>query len=118
VVPLFQSIWDVIAQRNKLIKKYGNMRADYTVCNKQGKCIDANRTTDAAARFVNDSHGTSFQNNAKLKGNQMFRLKATKKIPPHREIFTSYGVDNIGIKKVKKSIYFTLSLSQSYTYKY
>jgi hypothetical protein len=94
------------------------MCADYTVCNKQGKCIDANRTTDAAARFVNDSHGTSFQNNAKLKGNQMFRLKATKKIPPHREIFTSYGVDNIGIKKVKKSIYFTLSLSQSYTYKY
>ncbi|CAB4016324.1 Hypothetical predicted protein [Paramuricea clavata] len=46
---------------------------------------------DAAARFINDSRGTSFQNNSKIKGRQMFRLKATKKIPANHEIFTSYG---------------------------
>ena len=97
--------------KKQIDQKYGNMHADYTVCNKRGKCIDANRTTDAAARFVNDSRGTSFQDNAKLKGNKMFRLKATKKIQPHREIFTSYGVDNIGIKKVKNP-FILLSLSR------
>ncbi|CAB4044263.1 SET domain-containing [Paramuricea clavata] len=70
--------------------KYGNGRANYTVCNSKGKCIDANHTTDAAARFANDARGTVFHNNSKIKGRQMLRLKATQIIPPHREIFTSY----------------------------
>lgn len=83
--------------------KYGDACADYTICNSQGNCIDANYTTDAAARFVNDAarfvnnaHGTPFQNNAKLKGKQVFRLKATKQIPAHHEIFTSYGKEYWG----------------------
>jgi hypothetical protein len=46
---------------------------------------------DAAARFANDNRGTPFQSNAKMKAQNIFRLKATKKIPPNREIFTSYG---------------------------
>ncbi|CAB3985446.1 SET domain-containing [Paramuricea clavata] len=77
--------------KKELDKKYGDDVAKYAVCNKRGRCVDATYTTDAAARFVNDSRGTSFQNNAKIKGNQMFKLKATKKIPANREIFTSYG---------------------------
>ncbi|CAB4007371.1 SET domain-containing [Paramuricea clavata] len=77
--------------KKELDKKYGDGVAKYAVCNKRGRCVDATYTTDAAARFVNDSRGTSFQNNAKIKGNQMFKLKATKKIPANQEIFTSYG---------------------------
>lgn len=65
--------------------------AKYALCNQPGICVDANHTTDAAARFANDSRGSPFQNNAKIKGENVFRLKAIKKIPPHREIFTSYG---------------------------
>ena len=44
--------------RKQIDKKYGNSRADYAICNKQGKCIDANHTTDVAARFANDSRHT------------------------------------------------------------
>lgn len=72
-------------------KKYGDAVAKYALCNQRGICVDANHTTDAAARFANHSRGTPFQNNAKIKGENVFRLKAIKKIPPHREIFTSYG---------------------------
>jgi hypothetical protein len=77
--------------KKQLDKKYSEGRADYAVCNNRGRCVDSTYTTDAAARFVNDSRGTSFQNNSKIKGQQMFRLKATKKIPANHEIFTSYG---------------------------
>jgi hypothetical protein len=72
-------------------RKYGDGRADYAICNSRGNCIDANYTTDAAARFANGAHGTHFHNNAKLKGRQVLRLKATRKIPANREIFTMYG---------------------------
>jgi hypothetical protein len=64
--------------KKELDKKYGDGRADYAVCNKRGRCVDATYTMDAAARFVNDSRGTSFENNSKMKGNQIFKLKATK----------------------------------------
>jgi hypothetical protein len=64
--------------KKELDKKYGDGRADYAVCNKRGRCVDATYTMDAAARCVNDSRGTSFQNNSKMKGNQIFKLKATK----------------------------------------
>jgi hypothetical protein len=77
--------------KKQIDQKYGNSREDYTICNKKGRCIDANHTTDAAARFANDSRGTLFKNNAVLRGNQVVRLKAIKKIPPHREIYTPYG---------------------------
>jgi hypothetical protein len=77
--------------KKELDQKYGDRRADYAICNKRGRCLDATYTTDAAARFVNDSRGTSFQNNSKIKGNQVFKLKATKTIPANNEIFTSYG---------------------------
>ena len=54
--------------------------------------MDANHTTDAAARFANDARKTVFKNNSRIRGGDtMFNLKATKRIPPHREIFTSYG---------------------------
>jgi hypothetical protein len=77
--------------KKELDKKYGDRCADYAICNKRGRCVDSTYTTDAAARFVNDSKGTSFQNNSKIKGNQIFRLKATRTIPANNEIFTSYG---------------------------
>jgi hypothetical protein len=86
--------WIHLAKQNNLHIKPSNVaegRADYAVCNNRGHCVDSTYTTDAAARFVNDSRGTSFQNNSKIKGRQMFRLKATKKIPANHEIFTSYG---------------------------
>ncbi|CAB4001890.1 Hypothetical predicted protein [Paramuricea clavata] len=72
-------------------RRYGNKLAKYALCNRQGICVDSNHTTDAAARFANDSHGTPFSNNSKIRGNTVFRLKATKTIPANREIFTSYG---------------------------
>jgi hypothetical protein len=72
-------------------QKYGDGVAKYALCNSKGLCIDANHTTDGAPRFANDSRKTPFQTNAKIKGNTVFRLKATKRIPPNREIFTSYG---------------------------
>jgi hypothetical protein len=77
--------------KKELDRKYGKGRADYAVCNQRGRCVDATYTTDAAARFVNDSRGTSFNNNSRIKGNQVFGLKATKTIPANNEIFTSYG---------------------------
>jgi hypothetical protein len=77
--------------KKEVDQKYGNSVAKYAICNKRGRCVDSTYTTDAAARFVNDSRGTSFQNNAKINGNQVFKLKATKKIPANNEIFTSYG---------------------------
>ena len=97
--------WKKSIPRNKLISKYTGRklskkeidrkykkgRADYAVCNSKGRCVDATYTTDAAARFVNNSRGTSFRNNSRIKGNQVFGLKATKTIPPNNEIFTSYG---------------------------
>jgi hypothetical protein len=77
--------------KKDLDRKYGKGRADYAICNQRGRCVDATYTTDSAARFVNDSQGTSFRNNSRIKGNQIFGLKATKTIPPNNEIFTSYG---------------------------
>jgi hypothetical protein len=63
------------------------------VCNSKGLCIDANHTTDGAPRFANDSRGTPFQTNAKIKGDNIFRVKSTKRIPPNQEIFIPYGRD-------------------------
>ena len=77
--------------KQQLDQRYGNQVAQYAICNRRGRCIDANHTTDGAVRFANDSHGSPFQNNAKIKGrNTIFRLKATKTIPANHEIFTSY----------------------------
>jgi hypothetical protein len=81
--------------KEQIDQKYGDGRADYALCNKHGKCVDANYTTDAAARFANDSRGTPFQNNSKIKGNQIFRLKATKKYH-HTAKFLHHTVKNIG----------------------
>jgi hypothetical protein len=77
--------------KQQIDKKYGDGRADYALCNSRGRCIDANHTTDGAARFVNDARNSPFQHNSVMRGDQMFRLKATAKIPSHNEIFTSYG---------------------------
>jgi hypothetical protein len=77
--------------QRQLDRKYGSGVAKYAVCNSKGLCIDANHTTDGAARFVNDPRKTPFQTNAKIRGDTAFRLKATKRIPANREIFTSYG---------------------------
>jgi hypothetical protein len=38
--------------------------------------MNANHTTDAAARFANDNRGTPFQSNAKMKAQNIFRLKS------------------------------------------
>jgi hypothetical protein len=78
--------------KNEIDKKYGDETAKYAICN-GNRCIDANYTTDAAARFANDAYGTRFKTNSYLKGRNHFRLKAKKKIKPHQEIFTSYGKD-------------------------
>ena len=72
--------------KQQIDQKYGNDVAKYVLCNAQGRCVDANHTTDA-----NDARNTPFKNNSIIRGNQMFRLKAKKRILPHREIFTSYG---------------------------
>lgn len=81
-----------IRTKYQLDQKYGDAVAKYAVCNNKGNCIDANHTTDAAARFANDARKTVFKNNSRIRGGDtMFNLKATKRIPPHREIFTSYG---------------------------
>ena len=77
--------------KQKRIRSQIRLCADYAVCNQRGRCVDATYTTDAVARFVNDSRSKSFHNNSKIKGNQIFGLKATKTIPPNNEIFTSYG---------------------------
>jgi hypothetical protein len=79
--------------REEINRRYGASTAQYTVCNSRGQCLDANHTTDGAARFANDSHGSIFQNNSRLKGGdrRVFRLKATRRIAPNSEIFTSYG---------------------------
>jgi hypothetical protein len=77
--------------KKELDQKYGKGRADYAICNQRGRCVDSTYTTDAAARFVNDSKGTSFGNNSKINGKQIFKLKATRAIPANNEIFTSYG---------------------------
>ena len=77
--------------KKELDQKYGKGRADYAICNRRGRCVDSTYTTDAAARFVNDSKGTSFGNNSKINGKQVFKLKATRTIPANNEIFTSYG---------------------------
>jgi hypothetical protein len=77
----------------ELDRRYGSRVAQYAVCNSRGQCIDANHTTDGAARFANDSRGTIFQNNSTIKGGdrRIFRLKSTRRIPAHSEIFTPYG---------------------------
>ena len=78
--------------KNQLDQQYGSATAKYALCNRRGQCIDSNYTTDAAPRFANDAGKTPFQNNSKIKGTRTtFRLKASKTIPPNREIFTSYG---------------------------
>ena len=77
--------------KKQIDQKYGDAVAQYALCNARGHCVDANHTTDAAARFANDARDTPFKNNSIMRGNQMFRLKASKRILSHREIFTSYG---------------------------
>jgi hypothetical protein len=78
--------------KKQLDQRYGNETAKYALCNHRGNCIDSNYTTDGAPRFSNDARKTPFQNNAKLRGSRtIFRLKASKTIPPNQEIFTSYG---------------------------
>ncbi|CAB3978339.1 SET domain-containing [Paramuricea clavata] len=77
--------------REQIDRKYGDKVAKYTICNKKGLCIDANHTTDAAARFANDSRNTRFPYNGRMGGNQMFRLKSSQHIPAHLEIFVDYG---------------------------
>ena len=78
--------------KKQLDQRYGGQTAKYGLCNRRGNCIDANYTTDGAPRFSNDARKTPFQNNAKLRGSRtIFRLKASKTIPPNQEIFTSYG---------------------------
>ncbi|CAB3982342.1 SET domain-containing [Paramuricea clavata] len=79
--------------RQQIDRKYGDATAQYTICNRRGRCIDANHTTDGAARFVNDARNSRFQNNSRIKGRSAFRLKATSTIQPHQEIFTNYGRD-------------------------
>jgi hypothetical protein len=80
--------------KQQLDQRYGTQVAQYAICNSRGRCIDANHTTDGAVRFANDSRGSPFQNNAKIKGrNTILRSKATKAIPANQEIFTSYGRD-------------------------
>jgi hypothetical protein len=79
--------------RQQIDRKYGNEVAKYALCNKKGMCIDANHTTDAAARFANDARNTPFHNNSVMRGNKMFRLKASQQIRPHSEIFFNYGND-------------------------
>ncbi|CAB3978030.1 SET domain-containing [Paramuricea clavata] len=80
-----------ITTKEELDQLYGDVTAKYAVCNRRGKCINSNYTTDGAARFANDARKTPFKNNAQIRGRQILRLKASKKIPPHQEIFTSYG---------------------------
>ncbi len=70
--------------------KYGDETAKYAMCN-GNKCIDANYTTDAAARFANDARRTGFRNNAILTGKNHFALKAKSNIHPHQEVLTPYG---------------------------
>jgi hypothetical protein len=78
--------------KKQLNQRYGDETAKYALCNRRGNCIDSNYTTDGAPRFANDARKTPFQNNAKMKGSRnIFRLKASKAIPPNQEIFTSYG---------------------------
>ena len=79
--------------KQQIDRKYGTAVAKYALCNARGRCVNANHTTDAAARFANDAQNTPFENNSIIRGNRRFRLKGSKRIPPHREIFTSYGVD-------------------------
>lgn len=71
-------------------RKYGEDIAEYVICHRNN-CVDANYTTDNAARFANDSRGSAFKDNAFLKGHKNFRLEAKKKIKPNQEILTSYG---------------------------
>lgn len=77
--------------KQQIDRKYGENRADYALCNSRGRCINANRTTDAAARFANDARGTRFENNSIMRANKVFHLKSSRRIPPHKEILTSYG---------------------------
>ena len=86
-------------RKNEIDKKYGNKTAEYAICNGD-RCIDANYTTDGAARFANDARRTRFKNNAHLRGKTNFQLKAKKDIGAHQEIFTSYG------REYWKSIFF------------
>jgi hypothetical protein len=76
--------------RYQIDLKYGDAIAEYAMCN-GNKCIDANHTTDAAARFANDARKTGFRNNAILTGKNKFGLKAKSHIRPHQEVLTSYG---------------------------
>ncbi|CAB3977401.1 SET domain-containing [Paramuricea clavata] len=78
--------------KKQLDQRYGNdVTAKYAVCNRRGQCIDSKYTTDGAPRFANDARQTPFQNNAKIKGQNIFHLKANKTIRPNQEILTSYG---------------------------
>ena len=49
--------------KKQIDQRYGDDVAKYALCNSRGRCVDANHTTDAAARFANDARNTPFQNN-------------------------------------------------------
>ena len=64
--------------------------AQYVLCRSKTACKDARRTDEKGmGRWVNDSRGTKKKNNARL--TKAYSVKATRNIPPHTEIFASYG---------------------------
>ena len=74
--------------RRAIDRRYGDATAQYTLCRAQS-CRDARRTDEPGlARWINDSRGTP---NVRLTG--AFTAKATRRIPPHTELFASYGAD-------------------------
>ena len=58
--------------KQQIDRKYGTGVAKYALCNARGCCVDANHTTDAAARFANDARNTPFENNSIIRGNRRF----------------------------------------------
>ena len=85
--------------RNKSLDKYypKTNLAPYAICEsgrKNAKCINANFSTDAAARYANDIMSKPKTNmDIKNVGNRKYRPKAfaTKEIKPHEEIYYFYG---------------------------
>ena len=71
--------------------------APYAICEsgrKNARCINANFSTDAAARYANDIMSKPKTNmNIKNVGRQKYRPKAyaTKEIKPNEEIYYFYG---------------------------
>ena len=78
--------------RAQVDRRYKNETAQYTLCRSAKSCRDAIRSDEPGlARFINDSRGTTHRNNMRLTG--AYTAKATRRIPPHTELFASYGAD-------------------------